>query len=67
MNYVFVFTAGIMILNLWFAVSIWLGNALTLPYQWYTVKISPHVWWIFYPSFFYQVYWWSVRLELITF
>jgi hypothetical protein len=63
MQYLFIFTAGIVILNLLKIATLFGKNTLSLPsYKW----LSPTQWWVFYPSFFFQVYWWSVYVGLVN-
>ena len=71
MNIIFVFTLGIFILNLMFYFSLFAKRQLDLTlyepskYSSFRIYISPMEWWVFYPSFFYQVYWWCGYLNLI--
>jgi hypothetical protein len=60
---IFVFTLGIVILNLLIIIGgIGKDYSPRLPYygNW-----APDYWLIFYPSFFYQVCWWSLYFNLI--
>lgn len=62
MEYIFIFTLGIVILNLLKILTFFGKEMLSLPsYKW----LSPSEWWVFYPSFFFQVWWWCVKLTLI--
>lgn len=60
--YIFVLTLGVTILNLLKIFSIMIGNPIQYPeYK----QFGPTSWWILYPSFFYQVYWWVNYLNLL--
>lgn len=63
MQYLFVFTLGIVILNLLVIVTLFGRVTLSLPNKGW---LDPTYWCIFYPSFFFQVYWWSEYLGLIS-
>ena len=63
MNYLFVFTMGITIMNIITAFSAIIGNKLIFPYY---KKIKVENWYFMYPCLFYQIYWWSVYFKLIT-
>jgi hypothetical protein len=62
MIYLFVFTLGIVLLNLLLIITLLGKQKLVLPHY---KHLDPTEWWIFYPSFFYQVYWWSIYLGFI--
>ena len=62
MNYLFVFTLGITIINIFSIISIAIGNKVIFPHY---KGLRIDRWYFMYPCFFYQVYWWSVYLELI--
>lgn len=62
MDYIFVLTFGVVILNLLFIMTLFGKVPLSLPKSKY---LSPTYWWVFYPSFFYQVWWWSKFIGLI--
>ena len=62
MNYIFVLTLGITLLNLIVILTYFAKNTLVLPRAKY---LAVDIWYIFYPSFFYQVYWWSIYFNLI--
>lgn len=59
---VILFTAGIVILNLLFIITLFAKERLQLPE---TRKISVQHWWVFYPSFFFQIWFWFNYLNLI--
>jgi len=59
---IFILTAGMTILNLLVIISLLGKQKLQLPeWGW----LSPTGWWIFYPCYFYQIWFWSARLGLI--
>ena len=59
MIYLFVFTLAIVILNIFLIISVITGHSLTLPPLIYKLRWSdPTNSYLFYPSLFYQVYWW---------
>lgn len=62
MNYIFVLTLGVIILNFIVILTYFAKNTLVLPKHEY---LGVDIWYIFYPSFFYQVYWWSIYFNLI--
>ena len=58
-NILNVFTSGIVILNFLFIITLFAKTTVNLPpllFGW--DKLSPTRWYIFYPSFFYQLYIW---------
>ena len=63
MNYLFVFTMGVTIINLIMVISTTVGVKVIFPYYGIIKADNPF---FLYPSFFYQLYWWSVYFELIT-
>jgi hypothetical protein len=70
MKILFAITLGITILVLIKFISIIVGkreldHAGLRIGQSIKVLIVPDSWWIFYPCFFYQVYWWCSYLNLI--
>jgi len=62
MIYLFTFTLGIVILNLLVMVTMFAKQTLSLPHY---KQLSPLQWWVFYPSFFFQIYWWTIYFGLI--
>lgn len=59
---IFIFTLGIVFFNLMVYFSIFGKRGYHIPeYKW----LLPASWWLFYPSFFYQVYWWVNYFELL--
>jgi hypothetical protein len=65
----FLMTAPIVIVNLLMILSITFGSesSLTLPPLLFNVDaLNPNKWFIFYPTIFYQVYFWSSYFEVIN-
>lgn len=63
MNFLFVFTAGVVIINMVLIFGYMVKAKFSFPkYGW----LSPSNWIIFYPSFFYQVYWWAAYFNLLS-
>ena len=65
----FLMTAPIVILNLLMILSITFGSesSLKLPPLLFNVDaLKPTKWFIFYPTIFYQVYFWSSYFEVIN-
>ena len=61
-NLWFVFALGTTIINVFVLVGACFGNGITIPtIGWY----EPTKRFFFYPTFFYQVYWWSAHFNLI--
>lgn len=64
MIYLFIFTLGIVILNLLSYLSLF-GKQGTL--TWPRLKwLAPESWFILYPSFFYQLWWWVEYLNFFN-
>lgn len=63
MNVIFILTLGITILNL-FSITSVIFSKSTIDFPHYKL-LDVGTWFIFYPSFFYQVYWWSIYFKLI--
>lgn len=62
MNYLFVFTFGIVLFNMLYVITLFGKSSVSWPcYK----HLSPTEWWVLYPSFFYQIYWWGMYLHLI--
>jgi|31_taG_2_1085359.scaffolds.fasta_scaffold02343_14 hypothetical protein len=53
MEYLYVFTLGIVILNALHYLAGLFKHEYTFPYY---KHLDPKSWWLFYPSFFYQLY-----------
>jgi hypothetical protein len=59
MIYLFTLTLTIVILNLFLTISIIAGHIITLPPLIYKLGwTDPTNSYLFYPSLFYQIYWW---------
>lgn len=68
-NILFLMTAPIVIVNLLMILSITFGSesSLKLPPLLFNVDaLKPTKWFIFYPTIFYQVYFWSSYFEVIN-
>ena len=66
----FLVTAPIVLVNLLMVLSITFGseNSLTLPPLLFNVDaLKPTNWFIFYPTTFYQVYFWASYFEIINY
>jgi len=66
----FLITAPIVLVNLLMVLSITFGSEriLTIPPLLFNVDaLKPTNWFIFYPTIFYQVYFWSSYFEVINF
>ena len=65
----FLMTAPIVIVNLLMILSITFGSESSLklpPLLFNVVALKPTKWFIFYPTIFYQVYFWSSYFEVIN-
>ena len=65
----FLMTAPIVLVNLLMVLSVTFGseNNVTLPPLLFNVDaLKPTKWFIFYPTIFYQVYFWSSYFEVIN-
>jgi len=62
MEYIFVFTFSVLILNALKIISVIVGNTVTLPGM---GLLSPTNFLFLYPSLLYQVWFWSTKLEII--
>ena len=66
----FLVTAPIVLVNLLMVLSVTFGSekSLTLPPLLFNKKLTnPTRWYIFYPTIFYQVYFWSSYFEVINY
>jgi len=63
MKLLFIFTAGVMILNLITIILLLFKVEINFPR--YKALNVTH-WWLFYPSFFYQLYWWVDYFNLLN-
>ena len=66
----FLITAPILFVNLLMILSITFGSEtnLTLPPLLFNIDaLKPTNWYIFYPTIFYQVYFWSSYFEVINY
>lgn len=57
MNYIFVFTTGILIINMFKIIGILTKRNITFPHYYW---LDPCSWWIVYPSLFFQIYWYFI-------
>lgn len=64
-NILFVFTLTITILNVFKMFSIMTGNMIQLPGILKYKFTEPEKWYIFYPCFFYQAWFWTQYTGLI--
>lgn len=65
----FLMTAPIVLVNLLMVLSVTFGseNSVTLPPLLFNADaLKPTKWFIFYPTIFYQVYFWSSYFEVIN-
>lgn len=60
----FVFTLGIVLLNIVWVIAIIARVDINFPYIIFK-NINIGDWWIYYPTYFYQIWWWSTWLGLI--
>ncbi len=58
---IFILTFGITILNMLMTVGNLAGNGFYFPFY---RQLDVRSWWIFYPAFFYQVFFWSKVFNL---
>lgn len=62
----FVATATIVILNIFQLFGIMFGNSISYPaLKLKFITIGPTQWFIMYPSFFYQVWFWTIKLHIL--
>ena len=64
-NILFIFTLTIAILNVFKMLSIMTGNMIELPGILKYKFSEPEKWYIFYPCFFYQAWFWTQYTGLI--
>lgn len=57
MKWIFIFTIMITILNI-----VTMFKPFTPPHY---EQLDPRSWWLFYPCFFYQLFWWSTYFQLL--